>query len=190
MIEQMLRKSYQKGAGLVETMVSLLILGVGLLGVLSLQVNGSSSNQRAVFLTEAQVLAQDMADRIRAFGDDGLGARDGDYALTLTGPRNGAQEYGEQVCNHNSACDAQELVAYDRYQWELALDKSSLPSGEGRVLFDPASNQYTVRVLWDQDRTGTTTAPIANDQSCFNLANATDKENFLTCYDVIVSLNR
>ena len=183
--------SSQKGAGLIEMMVSLLILGVGLLGVLSLQVNGSTSNQRAVFLTEAQVLAQDMADRIRAYGNDGLGARGGEYGGTATGTIRGPQAYAEQQCNNASACDPDQVVAFDRHEWEKALDESSLPSGEGRVIFNDAINEYTVRILWDQDRTGANQV-IPDNQSCFNFANATQKgtNGFLTCYDIIVSTYR
>ncbi|MEO0443492.1 MAG: type IV pilus modification protein PilV [Pseudomonadota bacterium] len=63
-----IRKKLQKGAGIIEVMVSLLVLAIGLLGVLSLQTNGLNSNQRAAFVTEAQLLAEDMASRILAFG--------------------------------------------------------------------------------------------------------------------------
>ena len=54
----------QMGAGLMEVLVSLLILAIGLLGVVSLQSKGLGSNQQAMFVTEAHFLAQDMADRM------------------------------------------------------------------------------------------------------------------------------
>lgn len=182
---------YQKGAGLIEVLVSLIILGVGLLGVLSLQTNGATSNQRAVFLTDAQVLAQDMADRIRAFGEDGLGARGGEYGGTVTGSRGGTQAYAEQVCSDTTSCSAAQVVAFDRHEWEEALDNSSLPNGRGRVIFNDAINQYTVRILWDQDRTGASQV-IPDEESCFDLEHATQKSDtgYLTCYDVIVSTYR
>lgn len=182
----------QKGAGLVEMMVSMLVLGVGLLGVLSLQANGVSSNQRAIFLTEAQVLAQDMADRIRSFGSDGLGARDDTYNnlynSTDTGTRGGAQAYSKKTCS--TACDADATVALDQYEWEAALDETSLPGGIGKIIVrDNSLNQYIVRVFWDQDRTGANTQ-IADTEDCFNNTKQKDKQNYLTCYDAVVSLYR
>jgi len=63
--------STNKGAGLIEILISLTVLAVGLLGVLSLQANGLNSGQRAVFATEASLLAEDMAERILAFGSNG-----------------------------------------------------------------------------------------------------------------------
>lgn len=181
----------QQGAGLIETMVSLLILGVGLLGVLSLQANGVSSNQRAIFVTEAQILAQDIADRIRAFGDDGLGARNSEFVPggvpADTGAKGGNQEYTVECA---SECDAAETVANDLAQWEDAVDLSSLPNGRGRLLFDDATNQYTVRIFWDQERTGAAQL-IDNDDSCVG-DNAVSKgaDGFLTCYDIFVSTYR
>ena len=185
-------KNKQKGAGIVETLVSMLILGVGLLGVLSLQVNGASSNQRAIFLTEAQVLAQDMADRLRSSGSDGLGARaeaiNNLYNGTDTGVRRGAQAYAVQRCT--AECTPQQTVEMDRYEWELALDESSLPGGSGRIILrDNGLNQYIVRVFWDQDRTGAAEF-IGNDENCFGHASQVDKQRFLTCYDAVVSLYR
>jgi len=186
---------YQRGAGFIEMMVSLLILGVGLLGVLSLQANGSSSNQRAIFVTEAQVLAQDMADRIRAYGGDGFGARDGKYKDIDT---DGAAAIRPGCLS--SGCTDDDTLAFDIYEWQLAFEDSSLPRARGMVFHHggvgPAVSTYTVRVLWDQDRTGVTQTPdapnpaIVNNQPCKD--NATDKTQtgYFTCYDVTVSLYR
>jgi len=66
-----LRPSSSKGAGLIEILIALTVLAIGLLGVLSLQANGLNSGQRAVFTTEASMLAEDMAERILAFGSTG-----------------------------------------------------------------------------------------------------------------------
>jgi len=67
--KQTLKKNImQQGIGMIEMLVALVLLGVGLLGALSLQANGLQSNQRANFVTEAHFLAQEMADKILAYG--------------------------------------------------------------------------------------------------------------------------
>jgi len=182
-------KNKQKGAGMVETLVSMLILGVGLLGVLSLQVNGATSNQRAIFITEAQVLAQDMADRLRSFGSDGLGARaqaiNDIYKATDTLTNN----YASQACD-TEECTPTETAQMDQHEWEDAIDDSSLPSGSGKIILrNDNLNQYIVRVFWDQDRTGAST-PIGDDENCFGNPNQIDKQANLTCYDAVVTLYR
>lgn len=153
MLKEINRQQNQYGAGLVEVIVSLLILAVGLLGVLSLQANGLSSSQRAVFVTEAQLLAQDMADRILAFGStDSMvgndGVRDGGY-----GTIDVSKVTSVTITNNCSAiCDSDATILFDTEQWQQALSASSLPRARGIVSWvDPI---YTISVRWDQDRAG------------------------------------
>lgn len=56
----------QNGFSLIEVMVSFLILGVGLLGMGTMVSNGVKMNQNAHFRTASVVLAQDLADKVRA----------------------------------------------------------------------------------------------------------------------------
>lgn len=169
---------YQLGAGLIETMVSLLILGVGLMGVLSLQMNSFGSNQRAEFATEAQLLAEDMANRIYAFGAGDDGAIGGEYAAidiekvdpTTITPASCA-----------SGCDEAAAVEFNSNQWQENLSNSLLPNGQATVVWDP--NQfYTVTVYWDELQSGADNRP--ND--CQDPDN--DKFTDLTCYTLVVRL--
>ncbi len=143
----------QAGAGIVEVLVSLLILAVGLLGVLSLQASGLSSNKRAEFVGEAQVLAQDMADRILAFGsletNGNRGAFTGEYGATDTD-----SPITDPNCESpaGGGCNPLNTVAYDQSEWQQLFNTSSLPSGRGTVSW--AAPIYTIRIYWDQDRTG------------------------------------
>ncbi len=53
------------GASLLEMMIALFVLGVGLLGVISMQSEAIKYNQQAYTNTEAQQLATDLAERLR-----------------------------------------------------------------------------------------------------------------------------
>lgn len=151
----------QRGAGLVEVMVSLLILGVGLLGVLSLQAKGLNSNQRAVFVTEAQILAQDMADRIMAFGNDPTGDNTGRYKGTDT-------RSPPDTVSCRSGCTPAEARQYDQAQWAKQVNSSTLPNGRGEVRW--ANSVYTIRVIWDQERSGNSNAVSnCNPDNCYQL---------------------
>jgi type IV pilus assembly protein PilV len=181
------RKS-QRGSGLIEVMVSLLILGVGLLGMLSLQANGLNSGQRALFATEANFLAQDMANRILAFGsrdtNNNTGAATGAYdGLKTVGavppsPVLTAAELLNLSSGCISGCNAALTKEFDQQQWQQAFNNnSSLPSGLGEVIWDGGTDTYTIRIRWDQDRTGAAGLNCGDDRSVD-----------LTCFDLRVSL--
>lgn len=60
------RQAHQKGVGLIEVLITLFILAVGLLGVASLQFVGSFANKDAVSRTQAELVAQQVAERLRS----------------------------------------------------------------------------------------------------------------------------
>jgi len=55
----------QTGVSLIEILVATLVLGIGLLGVASLQVASVSSNQEGFFTSQATSIAEELAGRIR-----------------------------------------------------------------------------------------------------------------------------
>lgn len=59
-------RQYQQGVSLIEILVTTLILGIGLLGVASLQVASVNSNQEGFFYSQATSIADDLASRIRS----------------------------------------------------------------------------------------------------------------------------
>jgi type IV pilus assembly protein PilV len=56
----------QRGMTLIEILVAVVVLSVGLLGLAGLQLKGMQVNQGSTYRWEAAVLAEDLADRIRA----------------------------------------------------------------------------------------------------------------------------
>tara|TARA_B100002049_G_scaffold25108_1_gene16676 strand:+ start:20 stop:640 length:621 start_codon:yes stop_codon:yes gene_type:complete len=56
----------QQGVGLIEVLITLFILAVGLLGVASLQFVGSFANKDAVSRTQSELVAQQVAERLRS----------------------------------------------------------------------------------------------------------------------------
>ncbi|MDN4503879.1 type IV pilus modification protein PilV [Alteromonadaceae bacterium BrNp21-10] len=56
----------QRGVGMIEVLVTLFILSIGMLGVASLQFVGSFSNSDALNRSNAVMVAQQLAERLRA----------------------------------------------------------------------------------------------------------------------------
>ena len=56
----------QRGMTLIEILVAIVVLSIGLLGLAGLQLKGLQVNQGSTYRSQAAMLAEDMADRIRA----------------------------------------------------------------------------------------------------------------------------
>lgn len=106
------KKGGQRGTTLVETLVALLVLSIGLLGVAALQVNALQTNHSANVRSQASVLAYDIADRMRA-----------NRNVALTGGYNVA--FGATPTGSN-------INQIDLQAWKAALT-NTLPSGDGRL---------------------------------------------------------
>lgn len=157
-----------KGATLIEMLVGLFVLAIGLLGALGMQMNSVRSAQSAVFASDAQVLAQDMIDRIYAYNDVLDPADDGDYDGIDTD--NAIVDPG---CV-SAGCTKPQIVATDTFEWRDEI-VSRLPGGRGTVALN--GSVYTVLVMWDRDRTG------ASNTGCGG-----NPDTDLTCYQVEIML--
>jgi type IV pilus assembly protein PilV len=161
---------HNRGSSLIEVLIALLVLAIGLLGVLSLQANGLNSNQRAIFVSEAHYLANDMADRIMAFGNTPAGAIGGEFDDTDTD-----NAYPSVDCS-GGCSSVDDIINHDQSQWKTLVDDSSLPGARGQVFWEPPV--YTIRVMWDQDRTGASGIDCASN----------NKEVNLTCFQMQIQL--
>jgi len=133
------RLKRQTGITLIETLVALLVVSVGLIGLAALQVRSVAAGAEAVHRTAALGLSVSMAERIRAnrsagsaYG--GAAADPGCDAAVTAGPVD---------------CTPSELAASDLFVWQREVART-LPRGHGSIAIDAAGNpaQYTVTVQW------------------------------------------
>ncbi|WP_052692212.1 type IV pilus modification protein PilV [Teredinibacter purpureus] len=133
----------QNGAAMMEMVVSLFVLAIGLMGTLSMQINGVNSNQRAHFVTDANVLATDMVDRIMAYNSGDITEDNDDYNGIYSADIGTADASGCIA----TGCNAAAQKSLDAWEWSQAI-KARLPSGTGEVIH--ASGVYTVVLKWSQ----------------------------------------
>jgi type IV pilus assembly protein PilV len=110
--------------------------------------------------SQAVLTAYDMADRIRA-----------NPAAAAAGTYNGNPAAATVNCvGADNACSSADMATYDKAAWLTSL--SILPGGAGEVV-DNGSDDYTIIVRWDEERsgaTGTTCPPeSATDLRCYTL---------------------
>jgi len=143
--------SRQKVAGftLIETMVALMVLSVGMIGVAALHGQTLSASRTAIFRGQAISLAGDIADRIRV--------------------NRGVQLAYEGAANDNNCddptggggvkCTPAQMAAHDLFVWQTQVAQG-LPGGTTVIDVDTATNPatYTVTVSWDEPNQA---APVA-----------------------------
>ena len=122
-----------RGLTLVETLIALLVLSIGLLGLASLQTASLQFNTSSYQRTQATILAYDMADRLRA---NRQAALDGAYTIGFE--------------NVPRACGAPDLNGTVPQQdvsiWRNAL-ACRLPLSTGSIASN--GNEFIVTVRWD-----------------------------------------
>lgn len=160
---------HQFGATLIEILITILVLGLGLLGVGALQTRTMQANHDAAMYSRAAFLASDIAERMRA---NPQGVRAGSYSRSL-----GATASRGSDCTA-TACSATQLASYDMEQWLNQRVKVDLPEGDA-ALSSPNWNatsggtgarvQVTLTVKWKGRVGGNCSASgsTGTDYKCF-----------------------
>ena len=142
----------QRGVGLIEILIAVVVLSIGFLAAARMQVEGMRFSQSAYFNSQAYFMASDLIDRMRANVE---GVSNGEYD---SGFITGAQVMDPGCADR--ACTPAELARQDLFDWSVHLHPSlvgveappSLPDGENVVargeVIDDGDGQYTVNVHW------------------------------------------
>lgn len=138
----------QLGVGLIEILISLLMIAIGVLGLTTLQVNGLKNNRSSYYRTQATVLAYDIIDRMRA---NTTQASNGAYIIA-TGAASGS------ICT--ASCTPAQIATTDILEWKANMG-SDLPSGDGAIATTPGTtNGYTISIQWTNHNSSATTLDV------------------------------
>lgn len=132
-------KPEQQGFTLVESMVSLVVLSVGMIGIAALYAQGLGAGRSALYRTQAVNLVADMADRIRA-NRMAIGAYGGPVNNNGCDPAGGGVD-----------CAPPEMAAHDLFLWDQQV-RQILPNGQWQVDVNGGTlpPSYTIQVMWDE----------------------------------------
>lgn len=115
----------QKGASLIEVLISAVILSVGLLGMAGLQLEGTKKRKQAEVKAIAAIEANDLIDRMRA----NLQASDAkQYDMTQSTPNLFGSCLGESSGN----CTPEQMAQTDLSEWLSRLTQN-FPNGNGYI---------------------------------------------------------
>jgi len=154
----LVRKHRQQGLSLIESMIALLVVSIGLLGIAALQITAMSQNTSALNHSQAVWIAYNMSDRIRA-------------NLTVFNAYDGIDTSGSYSGDCiASACTTGQMVTADASEWSQLI--ANLPAGRGQVTSN--ADGLLVTVMWDDDGTGATGTGCGGnpntDLTCYTLA--------------------
>jgi type IV pilus assembly protein PilV len=129
----------QRGFGLVESLVALVVISVGMIGIAALYGQGLRASTMALNRTRAVNLAADMADRIRA-------NRRGEAAFNTASAADRNCDPGDPV-----DCTAQEMANHDTWRWRAEVNATLPGPGTGTVAFAGGTPPtYTITVNWQE----------------------------------------
>ena len=159
-----LNHRHQQGVSLIESMIALLVISIGLLGIAAMQITAMRMNTSALNHSQSVWIAYDMADRIRA-----------NYAQFDNYSTIDTNKSYTQDCM-TSRCNSAEMITADAAAWSALIQ--NLPAGRGLVT-SPAANELLIRVMWDDEGTG------ATGTDCPTETKPNPKVD-LTCYTITV----
>ena len=126
------------GFTLLEVLVALVVLSIGLLGLSGLQTTSLRNNHAAFLRSQATLLNNDIADRMRANRDS---ATAGNYNIDYAGTPTAVSCVG--------SCSAVQVAQIDVAEWRAYVER--LPGGESEINVD-ADGVAEIKVRWADTR--------------------------------------
>ncbi len=162
------------GFGLIEVLISLVILSIGSLGIAGIQVVGMKNNHSAYLRGQAHLFAYDLTDIMRSnpsevlankFGsaaDNGVDISSGNLGFDITAN-----------CTTTTGCTTEQMAETDLANWAVRIN-TVLPSGMATI--NRVGIVYTVTISWLDDRSDTdgTGVDVNGDGNTTNDLNISD----------------
>ena len=135
----------QKGAGMMEVLIALLVLSIGILGLATLQSIGLKYNHQSYQRTQAVLQVYDMADRIRANSPGKVAAYDN---LTSTP---GITTPGTNCNGFGVTCTFANRASYDIDSWGISLEANLGAGASGSVTRQAGTPIHVITVNWTEN---------------------------------------
>lgn len=161
------RTSRQRGFGMIEVLVTLLIVAVGLIGLAGLQLRAQRAELESYQRVQALILLEDMANRLRSnpgaarcYETDGTG---GETFIGVGDDPADCAGWGTTATRARADSDLDEWDALLEGGAETldGIRVGSMTGARGCVTYDGANDVYTVSVAW-QGEIETVAPPAAN----------------------------
>jgi type IV pilus assembly protein PilV len=143
-----MQKHKQTGVSLIEVLVAILIVALGILSMAIMQTNVTRLSKTSEVRTMGNLLASDLADRMRA-NPSGVAA--GAYAFGTVMPTTAPDFSVDTACNSTTSnCTPSQLASFDLADWRENVYKT-LPSGWARIgPYDTVNHAHDLWLIWQE----------------------------------------
>lgn len=167
-------KEHQKGVGLIEVLVALIVLAIGVLGFIMLQMRALEATTESSQRVQAINIARDLAERIRVNRAGWVGATPKSYLTEMSNAEKQIDKNDKDCGQATVYCSGSELADYDvkevvSFAHSLGMSMNMMQCPKQTEL-DTSNGRYCVYVAW-------------GDTSATNAAGTTDCTNG-TAYNV------
>jgi type IV pilus assembly protein PilV len=155
---------HQRGISLIESLIAIVVMALGILGIVGVQLRTLSDTQTGVRRAQAIHLIEDLSERIKVNPNALLNL--GSYAMPWTTDPTGATD-----CT-SSACTTAQIIQYDLQEWKKLVNNTLAPQANTAVaanaltdatIFIPADEtvasnrrQLGVMIRWRENERATT----------------------------------
>lgn len=130
----------QNGFSLLESMIAIIVMVLGVIGILGMQIKTLTDTQASVRRAQAIRLISDLGERLQS-NPDALG----NLAMYTADPKS------SNDCS-STVCAPADLATYDIRQWLINV-KNTLPGSNTKVFIpNNSSNQLAVLIGWNENR--------------------------------------
>lgn len=171
----------QHGITLLESLVAIVVMALGLLGIVGIQMRTLADTQTGVRRAQAVKLVEDLSERVRA-NPNAMGnaaSYSAAWASSLGTPPACAISSGFP----STSCTAAQLATYDLDRW-LRSVRANLPLGDATVFVSGSdARQLGVMLAWRENeraREGDLAADTAAYKSIFSVT-GTSASGSVTC---------
>lgn len=169
----------QQGVALIETLITIIVVALGMLGILAILINGLKLTASSNYRTTASLQAQAMAEKLRA-NPSIIFTPASTTKVTFTTPGSSTSNTN---CLLSTGCASSDFVPTSLQVWRDQLAKV-LPNGKGTVCQDsdngtptPATNNWNctnasgtapvvVKICWNESRVQASAPSLANGWLC------------------------
>jgi len=120
-VKQVLFRDIEQGFTLIEVLVAVLVFSFGLLGIAGMMTISVRNNHNGYLRSQANFLAENMVDRMRA-----------NQVALWNDSYGGTAVAGGAACTAVTPCNFDELAGFDMQQWAVSLEET-LPEGSGSI---------------------------------------------------------
>lgn len=152
------RARRQRGITLIESLIAMVVMALGILGIVGVQMRALTDTQAGVRRAQAIRLIEDLGERLQS-NPDAL-----NHLSAYTASADSAPD-----CTA-AACSPGQLAAFDAWQWRKHV-AAALPGGSATVFLPKGgARQLGVMVGWNENRYNARGAEATEDQTTALLA--------------------